>query len=161
MLSVAKILKPFGTDGGVLVGLLDILPEELKSDEPVYLVFDGLPVPFFVEDCTPKGPSKAIIHLTDIRNTEDAAEISGKEILMDIVDYDEDSASFAGWKVLNRGELLGTVSGTEPIPGNLCLYVDTVEGRQIMVPCNENIIISLSEKDSTLDLDLPEGLDAI
>ena len=161
MLSVAKILKPFGTDGGVLVGLRSILPEDLKSDEPVYLVFDGLPVPFFVEDCTPKGPSKAIIRLTDIRNPEDAAELAGKEIFMDVESEDDDSPDFEGWTLLRRGELLGTVSGVEPIPGNVCLYVNTPAGNSVMVPLNENLVISVDEAGQVLDLDLPDGLDTI
>ena len=64
MLQIAKILKSNGTDGGLLIGLHDIDASEIDLEEPVYITFDGLPVPFFILDITPKGTSKAIITST-------------------------------------------------------------------------------------------------
>jgi len=46
MIQIAKILRSDNTDGGILVGSEYAL-EELAGNEPVYIEFDGLKVPFF------------------------------------------------------------------------------------------------------------------
>ena len=55
MLAVAKVLKSNGKEGELLVSLLDIVPEDLDLQEPVFIEFDGLPVPFYFESFVPRG----------------------------------------------------------------------------------------------------------
>ena len=83
MLAIARILKSYGTDGGLLVSS-DVDLESLEKGEPVYIVYDGLEVPFFISACTPKG-SRYILHLTDICTLEDADEVVGRDILADMM----------------------------------------------------------------------------
>ena len=66
---------------------------------------------------------------------------------------------FTGWKVLNRGDYVGTVTDYEPIPGNLCLYLKPAEDAdEIIIPLHEDLIISIDEDSLTLNLNLPDGL---
>lgn len=153
MLQIAKILKSNGTDGGVLIGLHDINASEIDLSEPVFIEFDGLPVPFFIDSLQPKGTSKAIVHLTDVDNLEDAEEIVGRFISIEGEWEDEEEEDFTGWTVLDRGREIGKVTGVEPIPGNFCLYVGDV-----MIPLHEDFILSVDEESRVMDLDLPEGL---
>ena len=55
MLRVAQVLKSNGTDGELLISFLDIAPEDIDLQEPVFIEFDGLPVPFYFESFTPRG----------------------------------------------------------------------------------------------------------
>ena len=153
MLQIAKILKSNGTDGGLLIGLHDIDASEIDLEEPVYITFDGLPVPFFILDITPKGTSKAIIHLNDIRNLEDAEEVVGRHLSLDAEWEEETDDDFTGWKVWDRGRELGVVTGVEPIPGNPCLYVG-----DIIFPLHPDFIVSADPAKRELRLELPEGL---
>lgn len=156
MRRIAKILKSNGTDGGLLVSAPEVGIEEIL--EPVFIVFDGLPVPFFINDCTQRGSCRYIVHLNDICCLEDAEEVVGKDIFLDSADSDAATDNdFTGWTLLNRGKTFGKISGYEPIPGNLCLYVETSAG-QVMVPLNEDFIIGADSSSKTLDLDLPDGL---
>lgn len=157
MLSVAKILKSHGTDGGVLIGLSGAGFEEISQKEPVYIFFDGLPVPYFISDPTPKGSGRMVVHLTDVENLEDAEELVGKEIFLDSESVEDDEPDFAGWTVLDKGVKLGVVSDYEPIPGNPCLYVETPSG-QVMVPLHKDFVIEIDEESGALNLDLPAGL---
>lgn len=153
MLPIAKILKSDGTDGGILVGLRGIETEEIDFRKPVFIEFDGLPVPFFVLSARKKGLSRAVLHLNDVVNLKDAEELVGREICIEGEAADEDDLDFTGWTLLNRGEAVGEITGMEPIPGNLCLYVgDTI------VPLHEDFILSCDPESRTLDLDLPDGL---
>ena len=163
MLQIAKILKSNGTDGGLLIGVRDIEVGQIELQEPVFIEFDGLPVPFFIQDIQQRGTSKAIIHLNDIENLEDAEEVVGRPIFIEGEWEEEEEMDFTGWTLLNRGEKVGTVTGMEPIPGNLCLYVRP-EGPhsgldpECLIPLHPDLIISADAATRTLDLDLPEGL---
>ena len=153
MLQIAKILKSNGTDGGLLIGVRDIEVGQIDLQEPVFIEFDGLPVPFFIQDLQQRGTSKAIIHLNDITSLADAEEVVGRGLFIEGEWEEEEELDFTGWTLLNRGERVGTVTGMEPIPGNLCLYVGDA-----LVPLHEDLILSADPATRTLDLDLPEGL---
>ena len=153
MLQIAKILKSNGTDGGILIGVRDIDVKEIDLEEPVFIYFDGLPVPFFITDLQQRGTSKAIVHLNDVTSLEDAEEIVGRDVFVEGEWEEEEEFDFTGWTVSDRGSVLGQVTGMEPIPGNLCLYVG-----DIMIPFHEDFVLSIDESARTMDLDLPEGL---
>lgn len=153
MLQIAKILKSNGTDGGILIGVRDIAVDQIDLKEPVFIYFDELPVPFFIQDIRQRGTSKAIIHLNDVTTLEDAEEIVGREIFIDAEFEEEQEEAFVGWTVLNRGEEYGVVTGVEPIPGNLCIYVGDT-----LIPLHEDLIISADPEERVLDLEIPEGL---
>ena len=170
MLAIARILKSYGTDGGLLVSS-DVDLESLEKGEPVYIVYDGLEVPFFISACTPKG-SRYILHLTDISTLEDADEVVGRDILADVSE-DTDGPDFIGWTVYDaaeaaaagaagaagrcaadpRGRCLGVVTDDAPIPGNYCLFVGDV-----MIPLHEDFIVSADPERRELVLNLPAGL---
>ena len=65
-LQIARVLKSNGTEGEVLVGFRDMDPEDLNLKEPVFIEFDGLPVPFFIESFNRRGTSRALMKLTGI-----------------------------------------------------------------------------------------------
>ena len=153
MLQIAKILKSNGTDGGLLIGVRDIEVGQIELQEPVFIEFDGLPVPFFIQDIQQRGTAKAVIHLNDIVNLEDAEEVVGRPIFIEGEWEEEEEMDFTGWTLLNRGQRVGTVTGMEPIPGNLCLYVG-----ETLVPLHPDLILSADSATRILDLDLPEGL---
>ena len=153
MLQIAKILKSNGTDGGLLIGVRDIEVGQIDPKEPVFIVFDGLPVPFFIQDIQQRGTSKAIIHLNDITSLADAEEVVGRGLYIEGEWAEEEELDFTGWTLLNRGTRVGTVSGMEPIPGNPCLCVG-----ETLIPLHPDLVISADAATRTLGLDLPDGL---
>lgn len=157
MLQIAKILKSNGTDGDILIGLFDIGIEQIDTKEPVFIEFDGLPVPFFFESLKPKGNGRAIAHITDVDSLEDAEEIVGRAVFADYFEEEEGEDDFSGWTVFDGDRRIGVVTGLEAIPGNPCLDVD-VNGREVLIPLHEDFIVEADEKSETLVLNLPDGL---
>lgn len=153
MLPVAKILKSNGIEGDVLIGLSGIDVEGIDPKEPVYVVFDGLPVPFFIEKISPKGSSKAIVHLTDVDSLQDAEEIVGKEICLDAEEDDEAEEDFTGWTLYDGDTPVGTITGIEDIPGNPCLCVG-----DSLVPLHEDFLGHADPEARRLVMNLPDGL---
>ena len=163
LVQIAKVLKSHGTDGGVLLGFRDILPEDLDAQEPVFIEFDGLPVPFFIDSMERKGRDKAVVHLTDMSSLEDAEEVVGRAVFADadsIAEYEDDEESldgFVGMVVYDRDTRVGKITGYEDIPGNPCLYVETAGG-EAMIPLHEDFIISIDPDAGEIVMDLPSGL---
>ena len=182
MLRIGKILKSNGTDGGLLVSAPEVELETLTG--PVLVEFDGLPAPFFFEDCVRRGNSRYIVHMTGVTSLKDAEEMVGRDILFDGSFEDSESSEpedFIGWTVLDAGpsdysarassagvqvasaaadvpHLVGVVEDFEPIPGNFCLYVRTPAGDQVMIPLHEDFVVSVDTSSRELVLNLPSGL---
>ncbi|MBP5566534.1 MAG: hypothetical protein J6X57_03475 [Bacteroidales bacterium] len=156
MLPVAKVVKSFGTDGGLLLSS-DVDLESLDFKEPVFIVFDGLQVPFFILDYQAKG-ARAVVHLNDVCNLEDAEELVGRTIYADVEMEDDGELDFTGWTILDHGKEIGRCTGLEAIPGNPCLNVELSDGREILIPLHEDFVVSVDESSRTLSLNLPDGL---
>ena len=106
MHQVAQVLKSNGTDGELVMGFREIAPEDINLKEPVFIYFDGLPVPFFIESFTKRGNTKALVHLTGISSMEDVEEITGKIVyvakdsLPELTLEENGYAALVGWTVL-------------------------------------------------------------
>ena len=124
MLQIGKVLKSNGTEGGVLIGFRDIDPEDILTEEPVYIYFDGLPVPFFFTSFAPKGGDKALARLSSVDSLRDAEEIVGREVYADYFEEIEEGQgpeALTGWQV--NGE--GVVAGWLDIPEDAYAVVVT------------------------------------
>ena len=158
MLRVAQVLKSNGTDGELLLSFFDIAPEDIDLQEPVFIEFDGLPVPFYFESFTPRGNNRALVRLTGVRSLKDADELAGQSVYADYFEEEEEE-DLVGWEVRNAdGQSVGTVVDYEDIPGNLCLWVERPDGEQVLLPFHEDLILSMEESSQTLTLSIPEGI---
>ena len=145
------------------MGFRDVMPEDIDPKEPVFIEFDGLPVPFFFDSFSRKGRDKVIAHLTDVVSLEDAEELVGRAVLAEedsVAEYGDEGPSlddFIGLVVYNRDARVGEITDYEDIPGNPCLYVETASG-QAMIPLHEDFIISIDPDAGEIVMDLPDGL---
>lgn len=157
LLQIAKVLKSNGTDGGLLVGFRDIDPNEISLGEPVFIYFDGLPVPFFISDLTQRGNSRAIIHLNDVHTLEDAEELVGASVWAECEEEEAEEdglGDLTGWTLVGAGRITGLID----IPANPCLEVETKNGTSVLVPFHEDLILSVDPDRRELEMEIPEGL---
>lgn len=103
LVRIGQVLKTNGADGEVVIGFRDIDFSEIDQREPVFIFYDDTPVPFFIENCTPRGNSKVIARLSDICCNEDSEEIVGKAVYIDSrslgdeYENEEDMSFLIGW----------------------------------------------------------------
>ena len=180
---IAQVLKSNGTDGELVMGFREIAPEDISLNEPVFIVFDGLPVPFFIESFSKRGNSKALVRLTDICSMEDAEELAGKvvyveeESLPEMTLEDDGYAALIGWLLLTpeipdqvgndeeaslpatTGNLyeVGEITDFIDIPNNPCIEVDTKNGA-VMIPLHEDLILSVDPENLEIVMQIPAGL---
>ena len=137
-------------------------PEEINLKEPVFVEFDGLPVPFFFESFTRRGNNRALVHLTGVRSLADADELAGRDVFLETSD-EEDEEDIIGWTVLDaKGTVVGTVRDYEDIPGNLCIWVerDSTDkpGNDVLLPLHDDLILEVNPETKTIMLEIPDGL---
>ena len=166
---VAQVLKSNGTDGELVMGFREIAPEDINLQEPVFIIFDGLPVPFFIESFAKRGNTKALVHLTDICSMEDVEEIAGKAVYvsaesMPEMSLEEDGyAALVGWFVLTPSEdesalyEVGEITDFMDIPNNPCIEVETENGA-VIIPLHEDFILSLDSENQEIIMKIPAGL---
>ncbi len=174
---IAKVLKSYGTDGRLILSFRYHAPEDIKIEEPVFIYFDGLPVPFFIDSFEIRGSNRAFAHLTDVNSFEDAEELVGKAVYMDAAvldeDLDEDDLSFLiSWLLLKPEDgtteediendnfnvvEVGEISNFLDIPNNPCFEVQTDDG-EILIPFHEDLILSFDPDNKEIIIDLPKGL---
>lgn len=154
---IARILKSNGTDGEVLMTFLGMDPEEINLQEPVFVEFDGLPVPFFFESFTRRGTNRALARLTGVRSLADADELAGREVYLEAAE-EADEEDILGWTVLDAtGDVVGKVRDYEDIPGNLCIWVEREEG-EVLLPLHDDLILEVNPDTKTIMLIIPDGL---
>ena len=124
MLQVAQVLKSNGTDGELVLGFREIAPEDINLQEPVFIIFDGLPVPFYIESFQKRGNTKALVRLTDICSQEDVEEIAGKAVYIEEdchpeMSLEEDGfAALVGWVLLTPAGIPDQVGDDEETVGD-------------------------------------------
>ena len=177
---IAQVLKSNGTDGELVLGFREIAPEDINLNEPVFIVFDGLPVPFYIESFTKRGNSKALVRLTDICSMEDVEEITGKAVYIEEgqlpeMSIEEDGyAALVGWILLTPAENfqseleelpeeepalieVGEITDFIDIPNNPCIEVETENGA-VMIPLHEDLILSVDPEYQEIIMQIPAGL---
>lgn len=153
--NVPKVLKSYATGGAVVVGFSP-RDAELNLKEPVFIKFDELPVPFFIESVEAKG-SRAIVKFEDVDSLRAAEELVGREVAFSPDGAEEGEADdILGRIVCNAsGAVIGPVTEVLDYPGNLCIEVD-YNGRRVILPLHEDLVVKVTGK--KIWLSIPEGL---
>ena len=158
MQRIGQVLKSNGRDGELLVSFSGIAPEDIDLEEPVFIEFDGLPVPFYFESFSQRGNSRALVRLTGVHDLTDADELAGAVLYAEDDLYEDEEEDLTGWTVLDAdGMKAGVVSAHEDIPGNPCIWVETGHG-ECLLPLHEELILDVDAKEKTLRMEIPEGL---
>ena len=180
MLQIAQVLKSNGTDGELVMGFREIAPEDINLQEPVFIIFDGLPVPFYIESFSKRGNTKALVRLTGICSMEDVEEITGKAVYIEDdqlpeMSFEEDGfAALVGWTLLTPEipDQVGDDEGVEDdmvlmevgeitdfmdIPKNPCIEVETENGA-VIIPLHEDLILSVDPEYQEIIMQIPAGL---
>lgn len=152
-----KVLKSYGTHGAVIIGRDAGFLKDLELKEPVFIDFDGLPVPFFIESIEPKG-GRYLVKLEDIDSLAAAENIVGREIrLTENNDAEDEDDGITGHIIRNAatGDVIGPVLRFIDFSGNTCVEVEHA-GDKVLLPLHEDLIKKVRKKE--IFLIIPDGL---
>lgn len=150
-----KVLKSWGAAGEVVLSRSAEDPQDLKSQEPVFIAFDGLPVPFYIESAQSRG-GRWIVKFEEVDSLAAAEELVGREVSFTEEDEDEKD-TIVGMQVRDARthRLIGEIVDFSDYGGNTLVTVDTPEG-EVLLPIHEDLIVSIDDDEITLQI--PEGL---
>ena len=166
LLPVAKVIKSFGIKGEMLIRYSPRFKGEIDEKRPVFINYDGLPVPFFIESISSKGSDQALVKLEGISNESQISEITGEFIYIDSSQIQEDDqeqgpAQFIGYNIIDEaGKLIGTIREFYDYPGNPCFGIsrNDKKGDELLLPIHEEIIVAINDKAKKITARIPEGL---
>ncbi len=170
LLPIAQIVKSYNTNGEIIIKITSSLIEDLNTKEPVFIYFDELPVPFFIEYSKKRGNSGALIKLETINDISHAEElikkiihISSTQISQDALEESTDALSdfLIGCTVTNQDNiLLGGIIEYHNYPNNPCIEIDLVnkDGESALIPFNEDLIIQFNPQERAIKMEIPHGL---
>ena len=150
-----KVLKSWGAAGEVVLSLDAEDSRDLKIQEPVFIDFDELPVPLFMESVQAKG-NRFIVKFEDVDTLEAAEELVGRPVRLSETEEEEDEG-IIGMQVRDAKtrRLIGPVVDFSDYGGSTLITVETDHG-DVMLPLHEDLIVSIH--DDIITLDIPEGL---
>jgi len=159
------IRKPHALSGEVELVFDPGMDLTLEEIEWVFLDIENGLVPFFIpeEGLRFKSDTSAYIHFEDIDNQESAKRITGCKVFVfqeDIVQGEEEltPSYLLNFKVADQTQGdLGVITEVNDYSGNLVVTVEK-EGKEIILPLADELIISMDEKKREMLLDCPEGL---
>lgn len=164
LLPIAKVIKSFGTNGEILIRYAPSFQEEINEKKPVFITYDELPVPFFIEKITSRGANQAILKLGGIDSIELADEIAGELVMTEYSTLEADEPSFAdyiGFQVQDStGTHIGTVTNFYDYPKNPCFGITRTDKttEELLLPVHEDIILQWESATTTLVVNIPDGL---
>jgi len=160
-ISIGTITKTHGFNGRVILKKKYNL--ELKvTEEPVFAIIDGLPVPLFIEELEEKNSDTYIAKFELINTIEKAKEFSGCEIIASQAILKKEKNKFhsqlIGLEIIDQifGKL-GICKSIESTKGNHLMLVETENAETLYIPFVEEWIAEF-KKNNHLIIKCPDGL---
>lgn len=162
---IGKIGKPHGVKGEMSFLFDDDVFDRVDADYLV-LMIDGILVPFFFDEYRFKGSEVALVKFNGIETKEQAQELTNSEVFFpkrlsdrdDMELYLQDTVGFTLIKDGEEEAPIGTVINVDDSTANILFSVKTPEGKGILVPAAEELIVSVDTERREITVKLPEGL---
>jgi 16S rRNA processing protein RimM len=163
---LGRITKVSGYEGAVTVKLERNFSGKLPHMESVFLEIEGRPVPFFISWSDYSGADILKLKFEGYDSSDRVAGFTGCRIFLitagDAEDISEDLLSLAGFKILTaQKNILGIVTEVIQNPGQWLLNVASPEGRNMLIPLHEDLIVTIDNRKKILVMHIPEGLTEI
>jgi len=160
--TIGRITKTYGFEGAVIVRNEGGITREPEQGEPVFVVIDGIPVPFFTREAWSPSPGTLIISFDDYLTEKSVTGFKGCEVRTGREDnVQRDPASLEGYTIIDKNSgFRGIIARVIQNPGQMIAAV-TSEAGEILIPMHQDLIISVDKKRKLIEMSLPSGLTGI
>lgn len=161
---LGKIVSKFSFKGEVLIKLDTDEPEEYTGMESVFVDYNENLVPFFIERSGLHRSTLLRVKFEDVDTEEDAEDIMKCDVylpLNQLPELDGDKFYFheiIGFTVedINYGTV-GKITGINDSTTQSLFEIDK-DGKQVLIPLNDEFIEKLDKKNKIIFVQTPEGL---
>ena len=162
---IGKVQKTHSLYGEVVITSDTDLLEEY-AEEPVFLLLEGAPVPFFIsgEGLSVRNHHSYIVKFDLVDSQEEAEKLTGAEVLLlrgepeETGEIEPDVFDLVDFAVTDEysGEQ-GVVTDVADYSGNIVLTID-IFGKEILLPLAESYIKEVSWEEKELVVFIPSGI---
>lgn len=159
MKTIGRITKTYGFEGAVVVRSESGITGEPKQGEPVFVVIDGIPVPFFTRDAFSPSQGTLVISFDDYLTSESVLSLKGCEVMIaGEAEEGDDMTGLNGYTMTDsHSNFSGTIISVLQNPGQLLAVVNT-PGGEVLIPLHPDLIVRIDRKRKIIEMSLPEGL---
>lgn len=156
--------KTHGIKGNIIVRLQNLNSENILEMEWVFLIMDGLPVPFFVLDWIERSKDSIQVLLEDVNTIEEATKILGAEVFISKQQLNlrntetQSFKSFIGFSVNDKEKgILGELAEVLEIQNNPVLSIKN-QKKEILVPLQDEFVLSTDKENKIIHIQIPDCL---
>lgn len=175
---IGSLGKTHGPDGEISLTCPDgisILPDGAH----IWLRIDGLFVPFFIKQFRPNSRSSAYIRIEGINSAEQAKKMNGLNVWTERPNseneplvsnlfqpvstsqpFNEDKdTEILGYALYDEAQgAVGTIEAVDDTTANVLFCVAAPDGRQLLVPAHDDLIVRIDREARAVVMRLPDGL---
>lgn len=164
LIKIGQFNKPHGIHGEVSFSFTDDVFD--RTDCPfIVCEIDGIYVPFFIEEYRFKGETIALLKLEDIDNEEEAKAFTNLDVYFPKLYLEADAENFSapgdffiGYTVIDiHYGILGKIVRVDDSTVNVLFVVDR-DTSELLIPANDDFVVSIDEKNKKIEMNIPEGL---
>ena len=161
---LGRIVSKFSFKGEVLIKLDTDEPESYLEMESVFVEYDNNLVPFFIERSSLQKSNLLRVKFEEVDSEEDAEDLMKCDLYLPLnllPELSEDQFYFheiIGFTV--EDELYGTVGTLTGVNDTTtqALFEIEKDGKQILIPMNDQFLVKVDKKNKTIHVKTPEGL---
>lgn len=162
---LGKVVSKFSFKGEVLVKLDTDEPELYENLESVFVDFRNKLIPFFIAQSSLQKSDLLRIRFEDVESEEEADRLIGSSLFLPLSMLPKLTGKrfyyheIIGFQVVDTqlGSLGQVESVNDQTPQTL-LEVKTADGKEILIPINDEIIREVNRIEKILRVTTPEGL---
>lgn len=167
LILLGKIIKTLGFQGELVIRIEKQFSKEIEKEELVFVMVEGIQVPFFINSINYVNSGTLHLQFQDYTSDSRVKEFVGCDVFIpgrstpDITD-NSIPGFLTGYRILNSDKQeIGTITKIVSYPMQVMLVVEPVTGEEILIPYNDDWIITTDDRKKLLILDLPEGIDLV
>jgi 16S rRNA processing protein RimM len=161
---LGRIVSKFSFKGEVLIKLDTDEPESYLEMESVFVEYDNNLVPFFIERSSLQKSNLLRVKFEEVDSEEDAEDLMKCDLYLPLnllPELDEDQFYFhevIGFTVedVNYGTV-GKLTGVNDTTTQALFEIEK-DGKQILIPMNDQFLVKVDKKNKTIYVKTPEGL---
>jgi 16S rRNA processing protein RimM len=162
---IGYIQKPHGIHGELVIRFQEEYYETLEEYPTLFLEIDHLLVPYFIaeEGLRFKSGESVITQLEWVDTDKKAKDLCGLSVFVDqndVVKSEIEMSAHAliGFTLIDEDlGVIGEITEVHDYSGNVLLAVE-YQGKEALIPLNEDLIVSIDEGTREIVLNIPEGL---
>ncbi len=165
LIKIGTFNKPHALKGEISFTFTD---DVFDTSECPYIVceIDGIFVPFFIEEYRFRGEDSALMKLEDVDSDEEARMFTGVDVYFPkswLAD-DEECLSAPGDYFLDftltdcEYGIIGKIIDIDDTTVNTLFVVEGKSGEELLIPANDDFVISIDEENKIIEMNIPEGL---